>query len=162
MVNQVTHVKIHNMNMKIEALTAESERSLSFRKHRRQRFWQILFPVGLGIVAVLVLGTLIVLSAVGGEGAGSISTWADTALIGLILPVLVFAVLIALLLVFLIYLTARVLKILPPYTFLAQQYGELIARKVRFFSDKLAAPLIGIKSFFARIGAFFLTLSGRS
>jgi len=148
--------------MKIEALRTESEQSRSYRTHKRQRFWQILFPVGLGIAIILMLGTLITLTAVSGESAGSISVWADTSLIWLILPMLIFTVIIALILMLLIYLLARVMKILPSYTFLVQQYGESIAKKVRFFSEKLAAPIIGIKSFRARIGAFFSALSGHS
>ncbi len=148
--------------MKIEATSSEFANSLSYIKHKKQRFWQVLFPVGLGMLLIMIMGTLIVLNTAGGEDAGNSSVWADTALIWLILPVMVFAVMIAVLLIGLIYLVGRGLKILPPYAYLVQQYVVLISKRVRYWSDKLLAPIMGVKSFSARMRVIFSTSFGRS
>jgi len=134
----------------------------SFRQHKKQQGWQILFPVGLGIGIILILAVLIVLAAGGGDGALKTSGWADASLIWLILPILVFAIVITVILLALIFLLAQVMKIIPSYTTLLQNYGLIISKKAKLGSDKLVAPFIAIKCVNARVVAFFAGLFGRS
>ncbi len=143
-------------------IKSEWQQNPSFRKHKKQRFWQIFLPLGLGLAVIIAVAVLIILTAVGSSGAGKVSTWADTSLIWLILPALVFAFIAVVILFLLIYFVGRVTKILPPYTAIVQHYSRLIAVKSRSFSDKLVEPLIATKSINARVRAFFRALSSRA
>ena len=95
------------------------------------------------MIAVMVLT---ILTATQGDTGSQISGWADASMIWLILPVLMAAVLVALLLFAMVYLLARTLRVLPVYTGLVQQYAALAAEKVKYFSDKLVSPIMGIRS----------------
>jgi uncharacterized BrkB/YihY/UPF0761 family membrane protein len=123
----------------------------SYRKHRQQRFWQIIVPIGAGILLVVAVMTLTILTATRGDPGAQISGWADTSMIWLILPILLVAVVIVLLLIAMIYLLAKTLKVLPVYTGIVQQYAALAAEKVKQISNRLTAPIINIRSSLAGI-----------
>lgn len=127
--------------------------SPGYQRHKKQYFWQILAPIGIGLLMVTAAIAMIILTATRGDPGMQISGWADFSLIWLILPILLTAVLFAVLLFGLVYLLARVLRILPVYTGLIQQYAGWVAEKVGRFSDMLVVPVIRIKSFFAGIGS---------
>ena len=81
-------------------------------KHRREVFWQIVVPLGVGILFVIALaGGLIVFEV------GDASLWADISLIWLIMPVLLMALIPLALLLAMIYLLVIILRDLPPYAF---------------------------------------------
>jgi hypothetical protein len=162
LVNHPLHVKIHIMDEKMNVTKYDWRQNPSYRKHKKQRFWQIFFPIGLGIAMILTLVAWIILTAVGSSGAGEISTWADTSLIWLILPALLFAFIAAMFLFVLIYFVRWMTKVLPPYSAILQHHSRQIAKKTRTLSDKLVAPMITTQSVKARVLAFFSALSGRS
>lgn len=163
--NCATHVKIQGM----ETLNTRSQvkprfdfqESQSYARHQKQRFWQILTPVGLGVLLFLVLAVMIVLTANRSGAGGPVSQWADTSLIWLSLPVLGFALISLVVLIGLIYLLAKVLKILPGYTHFAQHYVTLFSTWIKAWSDRVVAPVIGVRTFRARISAIFSSLFGR-
>lgn len=150
------------MNIKSSAPELDIEKTDSYRRHQRQRFWQILTPLGLSVLLILVLAVMVVMTATTTEVGGAVSQWADTSLIWLSMPVLIFAIITILILVGLIVLVARILNIVPVYTFLGQQYSNWIAVKVKYWLNKLVEPLIAVRSFRAAVGAFFSALLGRS
>ncbi len=131
----------------------------SYKRHQQQKFWQILLPVILGVLLVLFVIVLVILAAAGGDPAGQVSIWADTAFIWLILPVLLFAILGFLVLGGLIYLLAKLLKILPAYTSIVQNYAALIAAWVKYIANKIVNPFIAVKSVQAAAGRFIEKLS---
>jgi len=135
--------------------------SQSYKQHRKQRFWQILMPVGAGVLLMLAVAVMVILTASGTDAGGPVSQWADTSLIWMSMPVLMFAFLIGIFLIFFIYLIAQLLKVLPYYTSLAQQYTELISAQISYWSNKVVSPLFTVSSFQARIAAFFSALSGK-
>ncbi len=139
-----------------------STQSKSYLRHRKQRLWQILIPVWVGIFLILAVGALVVWTASGASPGGSISTGADTAIIWLILPVLFFAFLGGLVLLTLIYLLAKVLDILPSYTYLGQQYADLIAAQVKYWANLAVKPVLAASGFMAGVRAFFGNLFGDS
>jgi hypothetical protein len=161
LVNYLTHVKILTMEKENSLQKTESYPTSSYRLHRKQRFWQILFPVMLVILLILAVAVFVVLTAARGNGGGDISIWADTSMILLILPVLVFAVLIVLVFLGLIYLVARLLNILPFYSSQAQYYADLVSSKIKTLAGKLVEPIIKVKSVTASINAVLSSLSGR-
>lgn len=140
--------------------TAEYSKTASYQRHRRQSFWQIIAPVGFGTLLVLVILALVILRAVGTDSGGQVSQWADTSLIWLILSTLLFALLLTLILVGMIYLLARLLKIVPGFTFKIQHYVGLVPVYVESFADKLVAPMIAMKGVGATVSALFGSIFG--
>lgn len=129
--------------------------SASLRRHQKQRFWQILAPILLGGTATLAAAVLMVLTLTGAASGVNLSQTADISLIWLILPVMVFGVFITGLLLGLTYGLARLLNILPQYTFLIQQYVTLIESKIKLWTRKGLEPIISVKSISAAVGVFF-------
>ncbi len=162
LVNRLTHVKIETMDMQTSPKTADTLVSESLKRHQKQRFWQISVPVGVSVVAILVILGLVILTALDTQAGGPVSQWADASLIWLFLPALLFALVMVLILGALAYLLARLLRILPTYTYLAQHYVGLAAVYIRIGADKVAAPFISVKSATATVSAFFRALSGRN
>jgi hypothetical protein len=124
--------------------------SPSLRNHRRQRFWQILFPFLLVTVLVIAAGVF----AVAG-GASQARAWADVSLIWLVVPILVFALLFLALLVGMIYLVARLTHAIPPISTKAQFYGRRISGGVRSVADKAVQPVVWLEQFGATLAALF-------
>jgi len=132
----------------------------SYRQHKQQSFWQILLPVLVSLLAVLAgLAYLIVITN-GGDPVGKLSTWADTSLIWLLLPVLGLGLVAVLLLGMMIYLLARLLKILPTYTAIVQHYFNMAAAWVKVMSFRVLNPVLKAKGYQAGAGQFFKSLFG--
>lgn len=140
----------------------EFQKSASYQRHEKQRFWQILTPIGVGLLLMLVIVALVIRAAAGTGAGGPVSQWADLSLIWLILPVMLFAMIATLVLIGLIYLLARLLQILPTYTNFVQYYANLITSQVKLWTDKIVQPVISLESVKATVGAFLTALAGRS
>lgn len=132
----------------------------SYSRHRRQRFWQVLAPVGIGVLIILVILGLVISTAVATDAGPPVSQWADTSLIWLSMPALMFAVILALILIGMVYLMARLLKVLPGYTFKAQYYVALGKNYIITFADKIVAPIIAVKGASATVSALFGSIFG--
>ncbi len=109
------------------------------------------------MIAVMVLT---ILTATQGDTGTQISGWADASMIWLILPVMMAAVLIAVMLFVLVYLLALTLRVLPVYAGLVQQYAALAAEKAIYFSNKLVSPIIGLRSSMAVVNKIFGKIIG--
>lgn len=130
----------------------------SYQRHKRQSFWQILFPVLLGGLVVLVGLAFLILTATKGDPASQLSGWADTSLIWLLLPVMGLGLMAVLLLGALIYLLGRLLKILPVYTALVQRYFAIGESWVKNFVARGIKPLLTAKGFQAGAGQLLKSL----
>ena len=106
----------------------------------------------------MAAAALMVLALTGTVTGLSLSQYADTSLIWLILPVMMFGVLFGLLLLGLIYGVARLLGVIPQYTFLIQQYASLIEAKIMLWTKKAMDPVITVESLKAAAAAFFKNL----
>ena len=133
----------------------------SFSRHRKQRFWQILLPVGLGGVFALAALGMVIYTAVGSSAGGPVSQWADVSTIWLLLPALLVAVIIAAILFAMVWLLARLLNILPAYTAVIQYHARSISSLIINAVDKLAAPIISVRSFSARLPGLIAALFGQ-
>ena len=134
--------------------------SESYSRHRRQRFWQVIAPVGIGVLIILVILGLVISTAVATDAGPPVSQWADTSLIWLSLPALIFAVIMALILIGMSFLMARLLKILPGYTFKAQYFVNLGKNYIIAFADKVVEPIIAVKGASATVSALFGSIFG--
>lgn len=135
---------------------------LSYQRHKKQQFWQILVPIFIGFLMMVAVMVLTILTATQGDTGSQISGWADVSMIWLILPVIMVAILVAVLLFALVYLLARALRVLPVYTGLVQDYAALAAEKVKHFSNKLVSPIMGIRSSMASANKVFGKIIGRN
>ena len=104
--------------------------------HKRQLAWQILVPFFI-VMAIIIAAAVLVAT-----GATATRTWADVSTIWLIGPILVFALLFATVLGFLIYGMARLLQVTPRYTGKAQDFFALLSGWAKIVADAVTKPFI--------------------
>jgi FlaA1/EpsC-like NDP-sugar epimerase len=123
------------------------------KKHRREVFYQITLPLGIGLVVIVFLMIIVVLSTV--KGQESVSQWADVALIWLILQSLVIGLVFLVMLAGMVYAVTMLLSVLPGYAHLVQDFFRLVSIRVRQGSDKAVEPILRLSSFKASVRALF-------
>ena len=108
------------------------------------------------ILAVLLIIAVAVLTGIAAFGEGGDSPrWAAVSTIWLVIPVMVFGLIFLAILAGLIYLLARGLQVMPPYTSKAQYYVNRGASEAKRFSDMAAKPVLFIEGIRASVRAFF-------
>jgi hypothetical protein len=125
----------------------------SYLKHRRDLRWKILAPV-IAASVLCVLCSAMVYVATFSYG-GDVTLWAEISEIYLAIPTIIFLVVLFALVGGLVFLLARLLSILPRYTFLAQDYSHKIKIYVRRGADYAARPVIFLDSLGASINRIF-------
>jgi hypothetical protein len=120
------------------------------QSHRREVFWQITFPIILGVAAILGLAAWVLVLATRG---GNVSQAADTSLIFLILPTMLMALLPLVLLAVVAYGIIWLNKNLPPYAKQAQDAFARVRDVVRQGADKSVEPILRLKSALAALKA---------
>ena len=120
-----------------------SRNPVTKRAHRKESFWQITFPLILGLIAILGLAVWAVIVASGG---GNVSQAADTSLIFLIIPTFVMAFIFLVVLVGLVYGMYSLLRWLPPKFFILQGLFYRIQDRVQKAADKAVEPAMKVKS----------------
>ncbi len=131
--------------------TPKRERNLKTQAaHKREAFWQITFPLILGVVFVLVLSILTVIAATGG---GNITQAGDAALIILIVPLMLATFVFTIIFGAVAYGIIKLNDVLPIYTKQAQDIFALVRVQVQMGSDKAVEPFLKVKSFFASVKA---------
>jgi len=98
---------------------------------------------------LVVTGFIISVAVLVATGAVSTRTWADISIIWLVAPMLIFALLLAILLGFLVYWIARILQVTPRYTGKAQSFFTQFSTWTRKLADGAATPFI----WFQQVGA---------
>ena len=127
----------------------------SYLRHRRQRTAQVILPVVLAALVFVTLGVLAIVSAA--RGTGDVAKWGATASIMIIMPLLIMALIFALVLSGMAYLLARLLGILPVYTGKLQELIYKLEAYIRRIADAVVKPVFGIDE----IGATLKALIGR-
>jgi hypothetical protein len=144
-----TCAKIYKMTEQIQI----PDRHPSLQKHQRQFWLQIFLPM---IVTVLIIIAVAVITGLATFGeSGDSPRWAAISTIWLIIPVMFFGLLFLAILAGLVYLLARLLKIIPPYTAIAQHYTYRASDIAKRISDGAAKPVILLQSILASIQTFF-------
>ena len=121
---------------------------ITHQRHRREVFWQITFPI-------LVISVILLLLAVMATGlsAEKASTWADISIIWMIIPALIFSLLTMILLAALVFLTIKLLQLLPFYFFKGHNWFLLVNVRVGRINDSLAEPFLRLRAWKAGAGA---------
>lgn len=125
-------------------------------RHRRQVFWQILFPVMLAAAGGVFLVVILSLATI--NGSNTSAQWASISLIWMILPLLVVGILFSLLLAGMIFLLVRLTHKLPTYTHLVHTYLQIINIRSKILMDKAAKPQIDLLSWWAAEKSFWNSL----
>ena len=121
---------------------------ITHQRHLKEVFWQITFPI---IVVSLILLVFAVLAA--GLSTERASTWADISLIWMIIPTLLFSLLTMIFLAAGVYLTLRLLQILPFYFYKGHNWFLLVNLRVGRIGDNLAEPFLRLRAWKAGAGA---------
>ena len=148
MEREKTYATIQTMKANIPQPVHET-----YLKHRRELRWKILAPViAASVLWVLCSGRVYV--ATFGYG-GDVTLWAEISEIYLAIPTIIFLVILFALVGGLVFLMARLLSVLPRYTFMAQDLSYKMKAFVRRGADKAVKPVIFLDSLGASINRIF-------
>ena len=126
---------------------------LSYQNHRRQFWLQIFLPIILAVLLIIALAVITGLAAFGGSGDSS--RWAAISTIWLVIPVMIFGLLFLAILTGMVYLLARALQLIPPYTSKAHYYVNRGASESKRFSDLATEPVLLFEGVKASLKAIF-------
>lgn len=125
----------------------------SYRKHRRQTIRQIILPV---ILSGLTLAGMIVWISIAAFKQGrDVGRWAAISTIWVVIPMLVAGLVALAILGGLIYLMARLLRALPYYTGIAQDYVFLARGYIIRGADMIVKPILALNGWLQTAKAFF-------
>jgi hypothetical protein len=116
-------------------------------EHRREVFWQITFPLLIGILLLLAAVGVIVYLTV--QPVTDVGRWADVSLIWLILPSLFLAFLMLAILIGFIVLVSYLLRLIPPYALIVQLYIEQFKGKLSQIFNLSVEPIFKIQTLWA-------------
>jgi len=119
----------------------------TYAEHRREVFWQITFPLLVGIVLVFAAIAAIVFFAT--QPAPDLNRWADVSLMWLIMPSLFIALIILVILIGFVYAITMLLRLTPPYARMLQLYFEVGKAKVSQIANLATEPILKISSVLA-------------
>lgn len=113
---------------------------VSHAAHKRELFWQIIFPALLALLVFALLTGLVIWAGIAGEQ--EVSRWADVSVIWL-LPMPLFMALITLVVLAAItYGVIALIRVLPRYARLLHNYLLQVQLKVNEWSDKAVEPVL--------------------
>lgn len=124
--------------------------SPTLRQHKRQVVWQIILPF-VFMALLIIAGAVLV--AFGGDS--STALWRDVSLIWMLVPALFLALIAMIVLGAAIYGLARLKKVTPRYTSLAQEYTLKGAHFINKIVDGTAKPFIWLGQAGAAIRSIF-------
>ena len=127
-----------------------AEKQIRQNQHRREVFWQIIFPLIIGLALITGLMALTIFTAAQG---GSIRQAADASLIALIFPAMMLSILPLVFFAGLAYGVSRLYRNIPPYFDRAQNLLTRIRGEVQVRSDALVQPIIQLQSTWAAFKA---------
>jgi amino acid transporter len=119
----------------------------TYAQHKKEVFWQIMFPMLIGIIILFAMFAFIFVSV--RTGASDLSRYADVSLIWLIIPSLIIALIFLVFIAAIIYLFTVVLRILPRYSHLALLYLEIGKYKLIRITSQITNPIVKTKSIWA-------------
>jgi hypothetical protein len=112
----------------------------SYQLHRKQMWTQILLPI---VLTVLVFIAVIVITSLATfRDHGDVARWAAISTIWLVLPVMIAGFVLLIILLALIYLLARLIGIIPPYSYQAQKFVYQIEGYVKRGTEMILKPVL--------------------
>ena len=114
---------------------------------------QIILPVVL--TGLLMVASIFFISTATFRHGGDVGRWAGISTIWLLLPVMLAGVIFLVVLIGLIYLTARALQILPAYTGRVQEYVNKAHNFILRGANMAVKPIFLLGGWIAKTRAFF-------
>ncbi len=112
----------------------------SYKNHRNQVWTQILLPV---LLAALVFIAVIILTSIAAfRNNGDVGRWAAISTIWLVLPVMIAGLILLIAIVVMIYLLARITRLIPPYTYQGQRFAYRVARGAKRIGEMARRPVL--------------------
>jgi hypothetical protein len=131
--------------------TRPERNPITHRNHRKEVFWQITFPLIIGISVILGLAVWTIMATATG---GDISQTANTSLVFLILPTMLLAIIPLALFAGMAYGVIWLNKKLPANMRRVQDAFIRVRDGVKTGADKLVEPIIRFRSTIASLDAF--------
>lgn len=125
----------------------------SYLKHRKDFTWKILFPVILS--SVLCIGLIVLINIATFRGGGDVGRWAAISTMWIAIPTMIGMLIVLALIGGIVYLLAKLLRLLPPYTAMVQDFFYKIESYAKRAADAAAKPVISINAVAASINRFF-------
>jgi hypothetical protein len=125
----------------------------SYRRHRKELTWQIIFPVALSVVLCIALIVLINIATF--RDNGDVARWAAVSTIWIAIPIIIGMLIVLALLLGLVYLMGRLLNVTPTYTGLAQDYVNKAVVYIKRALEAIVKPVIQLNGILASVIAFF-------
>jgi hypothetical protein len=125
----------------------------SYRQHRKDFAWKILFPVILS--SALCIGLIVLINIATFGWGGDVARWGAISTMWIAIPTMIGMLIVFAVLAGIIYLLARLLNIMPNYTAMAQDFVYKIEGHAKRGADAIANRVISINSVGASISRFF-------
>lgn len=125
------------------------------KKHRKQTFWQVWFPLAITILIFLFLAVFVVILTAGDQTGNFNTKWASISLVYLSIPALISALIILVLLIATIYLAGKLYIILPEYSLKALDFLKKVSSALRMASDRISMPIIFVNSRMTALSVLF-------
>ncbi len=125
--------------------------------HKRETWWQIYIPLIAGGLLVLAVCILAIVAGVSGDSAAT-RLWADVSLVFIVFQVIIVTLPLLILFGGLAWGIAYLVKLLPPYAKVAQDYTALAARKTEWAMQYVVNPILQIRSVVAAVDKFVQNL----
>lgn len=125
----------------------------SYLRHRRQMMRQVVLPVLLSALALV--GMVVWISIATFRQGGDVGRWAAISTIWVIIPMLAAGLVTLAILVGLIYLMARLLRALPYYTGIAQDYIFKARGYIVRGANMAVKPILALNGWLQTAKAFF-------
>jgi ABC-type lipoprotein release transport system permease subunit len=116
----------------------------SYVKHRQDVILQIILPVAFVVVLILAVAVLVYTATF--QGTGDVSTWAAIATIWIVIPLMALMVVLLVAACGVVYLLARLLKVSPHYTGIAQEYALWFNAQIVLWTDRIIEPILKFKA----------------
>jgi len=112
----------------------------SYQLHRKQMWTQILLPI---LLTVLVFIAVIVITSLATfRDNGDVARWAAISTIWLVLPIMIAGLVFLIILLALIYLLARLIGLIPPYSNQAQRFVYQVEGYVKHGTEMIVRPAL--------------------
>ena len=125
----------------------------SYKRHRKELAWQIIFPVGL--TGLFMVGLIMLINVATFNQGGDIGRWAAISTIWIVIPIMLAMLIFLALLSVIIYYLGKLLGLTPKYTGLVQDYVHKAASYIKRGTELVVSPVLFIDGIGASIRKFF-------
>jgi hypothetical protein len=132
-----------------ESIPPDAYNPVTRAKHRRELFWQVTVPFVVLIVLILLMTGL-----AWGLSYSEASRWADISIIMMIIPMMLFTLISAVILVGSLYGLLQLIRVIPFYSFKGFNLLLILGLQMGTIEDKILRPFVEVRAFKASLQTF--------